>query len=56
MPHGLLRALRSRNPTRHSHIERLTPLFYAHIGAGHQDRKLLSCKHIVISVLWPCWH
>ncbi|MST58072.1 hypothetical protein FYJ59_07425 [Lachnospiraceae bacterium WCA3-601-WT-6H] len=32
--YGLFRATHSHNPTRYSHIVRLSSHFYAHIGAG----------------------
>ena len=38
--------MRSRNPARYSYIGKLTLRFYAHIGAGHESTKPLSCKHI----------
>lgn len=51
MPHGIAPRLCAPAilPRHSANRKAFTPLFYAHIGAGHQDRKLLSCKHIVIS-------
>ena len=44
--HGLLRALRSRNPTCHSHIVGYSSHFYAHVRAGSKPMRPLMSKLI----------
>lgn len=44
-------ASKMQDISKHSHNAKLTFHSYAHIWAGQEVRKLLLCKHIVVSDL-----